>query len=94
MGSSMDTADRQSANEALEPLLAHPLLRGLAAPELQRLTPHLIREAHARGAYVFRRGEPGDAFYLVLDGQVAIENALAGRSALLGSVDRANGSES
>lgn len=46
--------------------------QGLDAHALDRLGASLQPMALAAGAHVFRRGDAGDALYVVLDGQVAI----------------------
>src|SRR3989442_1149303 len=54
-------------------LLDHPLFSGLTAAELAGLEAHLATEQHPRGTYLFRRGDFGDALYVVISGQVALE---------------------
>src|SRR2546428_13174964 len=56
-----------------EALLDLPLFSGLTAAELAGLEAHLATEQHPRGTYLFRRGDFGDALYVVISGQVALE---------------------
>src|SRR5205809_2722833 len=56
-----------------EALLDLPLFSGLTAAELAGLEAHLATEHHPRGTYLFRRGDFGDALYVVINGQVALE---------------------
>ena len=54
-------------------LLDLPLFSGLTSAELAGLEGQLVTERHPRGAYLFRRGDFGDALYVLLSGQVALE---------------------
>ncbi|TMA56290.1 MAG: cyclic nucleotide-binding domain-containing protein, partial [Deltaproteobacteria bacterium] len=56
-----------------------PLFAGLSAAELAGIEPNLATEDYATGTYVFRRGDHGDALYVVLAGQVALENPVGSR---------------
>ena len=56
-----------------EALLDLPLFSGLTAAELAGLEAHLATEQHPRGTNLFRRGDFGDALYVVISGQVALE---------------------
>jgi len=60
-----------------------PLFAGLADAELAAIGANLTVEDHAPGTHVFRRGDQGDALYVVLAGQVAIENRAVRRSELV-----------
>jgi len=59
---------------------------GLDAKELQQLSSLMIERRIAKGQAVFRRGEPGDAMYVSLQGRIGIwltasaEKGAAGRS--------------
>lgn len=48
------------------------LLRGLPEPVIDRLAALAIRRTVSRGACLFRQGDPGDALYGVISGQVRI----------------------
>ena len=60
-----------------------PLFTGLSAAELTGIEPNLTTEDYATGTYVFRRGDHGDALYVVLAGQVALENPVGSRPEIL-----------
>ena len=64
------------ADQGFEPWLGRflggPLLASLSAVELQRLFRGLTMSSVAAGDVLTRRGEPGDAFYVVCDGAVQI----------------------
>lgn len=66
-------------------LEAHPFFAGLA-PEYRDLMAGCARNVRFEaGRYVFRAGEPADAFYLVRHGRVALElPSGAGRPVTLG----------
>jgi NTE family protein len=59
-------------------LIRLPLFASLSAAELGGTEDHFGTERHPRGAFLFRRGDSGDALYVVLDGQVALELADGG----------------
>jgi NTE family protein len=64
-------------------ILALRLFRGLDADCLLAADAHLRVEAHERGSVLFRQGDPGDALFVVLSGQVALEREYeAGRQML------------
>ncbi len=67
----------------LHTLLALPLFSGLAPGEIAGLNQHLTTEHQPRGSYLFRSGEPGDALYVVLTGQIALEIETARRAELV-----------
>lgn len=54
-------------------LLELELFAGLSPAEVAGFEGRLPVETHRRGTYLFRRGDVGDALYVVLDGQVALE---------------------
>jgi CRP-like cAMP-binding protein len=54
------------------------LFRGLAPSHLRRLVAIGAEEAHSRGAKIFEEGDPGDRFYLILEGAVRISRFVAG----------------
>jgi SulP family sulfate permease len=59
------------AHQAVE--LGETLLaRGLDAAELQLLSAELHTEHFAEGALLFRQGDPADAFYLTVEGDIGI----------------------
>src|SRR5205085_2052410 len=61
------------AEEALEQQLrAIPFFRNLPASALEAVASQLQPGRHVRGEVVFREGEPGEAMYLVVSGQVEV----------------------
>lgn len=54
-------------------LLELELFAGLSPAEIAGFEGRLPVETHRRGTYLFRRGDAGEALYVVLDGQVALE---------------------
>ena len=56
-----------------------PLFAHLAAPELDRLTELVREESFSAGQTIFRGGDPADALYVVVQGQVAILQEAVGQ---------------
>jgi MFS family permease len=54
-----------------------PLFASLGAPQLEALARALVAVPSARGDCVIREGDPGDLFYVVADGELAVS---AGRT--------------
>lgn len=61
-----------STRRAALPLAATLLGAGLAADELVTLAAAMRERRLAKGETVFRRGDPGDALYVSLEGQIGI----------------------
>jgi CRP/FNR family transcriptional regulator, cyclic AMP receptor protein len=60
--------------ETLEPILAEHSFSGGLAPDHLHLLVGCARNVHfAAGHFIFREGAAADAFYLIRDGQVALE---------------------
>jgi len=53
-----------------------PLLSSLSRPDLEVLIAMMTHGEYQRGTVLFREGEPGDRFYIILSGQVEIVKAL------------------
>lgn len=66
--------DREAPGRAPEAeLLARlPIFGPLPAPELERLASTLVRLERPAGETIFRRGDPGDRFYVVERGEVLV----------------------
>lgn len=59
----------------LYPLIARqPFFKGLSAPQLQVLAESAMQVAFKDDEPIFREGEPANRFYLILEGQVALES--------------------
>jgi CRP-like cAMP-binding protein len=67
----------------VDEILALRLFRGLDADAVAAVGMHLCVEERDRGVRVFRHGEPGDALYVVLSGQVALEREYDGQRQIL-----------
>jgi cAMP-dependent protein kinase regulator len=62
---------RASAEERSE-LASLPFFRGLEPQELDQIAARLIRRQVPAGEAVFREGDPGDAYYIVRQGQAEV----------------------
>jgi len=65
-------------SELCQMLGATPLFSGLDDKHLARLAGIGKEESHPRDAAVFREGDPGDRFYLVLEGAVRVSRQVPG----------------
>jgi putative peptide zinc metalloprotease protein len=67
-----------------ERLAAHALFAGLGHAELDRIAARMLVTRYSAGDEIVRQGEPGDRFYLLVDGRVAVvrEHAEAGEASL------------
>ena len=65
--------ERNEAERALQALRAAPLFRGLRARRLRQVLAASRLETDAPGAVILRQGAVGDAFYVVIAGQVAVQ---------------------
>jgi SulP family sulfate permease len=86
-----DTALEQAENALLERLSARAaearaltlaetqLGRGLTAQELQRLSQQMQTVRFGRGSVMFRAGDPGDALYVSLRGEIGLRLPGSGR---------------
>lgn len=59
------------------------LLAGLPGEKLSTLAARLEREEIAPGATVVREGEPGERFYVVLSGMLAVSQEARGERSML-----------
>src|SRR4051794_41796862 len=64
--------DRNDVERVLQVLRAAPLFRGLRARRLRQVLAASRLEAYAPGAVILHQGSAGDAYYVVLAGQVAV----------------------
>ncbi|MCE8017109.1 cyclic nucleotide-binding domain-containing protein [Halomonas sp. MCCC 1A17488] len=60
------------SREALQAVRQVPLFAGLEDETLALLTDGAVERSYRRGALLFRKGEPADRFYVVLDGWVKL----------------------
>ncbi|WP_111415586.1 Crp/Fnr family transcriptional regulator [Billgrantia lactosivorans] len=63
---------RTLSREALQAVRQVPLFAGLEDETLALLTGGAVERSYRRGALLFRKGEPADRFYVVLDGWVKL----------------------
>lgn len=63
---------------ATEILAQIDLFEGLPSAHLRRLVDIGGEETHARGAMLFEEGDPGDKFYVILEGAVRISRFVPG----------------
>ena len=56
----------------LEALRAAPLFHGLAEPDLERLSEMVERQQLAAGDMLLREGDPGDAMFIVVAGELEV----------------------
>jgi CRP/FNR family transcriptional regulator, cyclic AMP receptor protein len=65
--------------ETTSELLAHhPFVAGLAEDQLERLAPWAHRQVFRAGARIFPEGGRADRFWLIRDGQVALDTQVPG----------------
>jgi len=69
--------------ETLEPILrAHPIFAGLDGPLISLICGCTKNVRFAEGKYLFKEGEAADEFFLIRDGQVALETHAPGHGTL------------
>src|SRR5207248_7592675 len=54
-------------------LAAQPFLKGMSPQKLEVLARNSMPARFEAGEYIFHEGDPANRFYLILEGQVAIE---------------------
>ena len=62
-----------------ELLAAHPFLSGMGRPQLQRLASWGRRSSFHAGTRIFSEGGYADRFWLIREGQVALDTHIPGR---------------
>ena len=61
--------------QTITPLLAaHPFFKGLSEPQLDQLSHQAMPINFPAGQMIFREGELANRFYLLLEGEVALES--------------------
>jgi len=55
-------------------VVGHPFLRGLSAEALRTLASNAMLVNYAASEQIFREGDPANRFYLIEQGQVALES--------------------
>lgn len=80
---------KAETHDKLEAVLIteHALFRGLAPRYLALLTEAAMLKEFAAGEVIFREGDPANRFYLILDGEVALESTTCeGESVLVQTI--------
>jgi MFS family permease len=72
--------------EDLELLSRIPIFAPLAATKLERLASQLGETTLPAGTLILRRGDPGDRFYVIAEGEVEIEDARHGPGGFFGEI--------
>src|SRR5687768_17268238 len=68
-------------------IASHALFKGMAPQYLALLTEAAMLKEFAPGEVIFREGDPANRFYLILDGEVALEEpARAGNSVMVQTI--------
>ena len=69
--------------QTLESIIAElPLLNGLSSKHLQTLADNAMQSHFDTGELIFREGDPANRFYLIQQGQVALESSPKDRPAV------------
>ena len=66
-----------------EGVIAHPFLKGLSTPHLEILGSCAREVAFGADERLFREGDPANRFYLILEGEVALESDAGERDPVL-----------
>jgi len=66
-----------------ELMVTAPIFNGLEPRQLELIAGCGINEHVAGGAYLFREGQPAERFYLIREGEVALEVDVPGRGAIV-----------
>ena len=69
-------ADRQHsvARSPNAKLAEHPFFKGLTAEQLETIAGYSMQWEFAAGELVFREGDPANRFFVILEGEVALES--------------------
>ena len=69
----MNAIERSGVPVELGKVAEHAFLRGLSEKQLEALAGCAMRIRFATGEVIFRRGDPANRFYLLIEGKVAVE---------------------
>ena len=73
----------ETSDKPLSAIIAeHALFKGLASRYLELLAEVAMLKEFAADEVIFREGDPANRFYLILDGEVAVESSRAENSPL------------
>lgn len=74
----------ETSNKPEAALIAeHALFKGLAPQYLALVTEAAMLKEFAAGEVIFREGDPANRFYLILDGEVVLEDPIKDRDPVL-----------
>ena len=62
------------------------ILGAMTDPQLERFTQFMELERVPQWAHVVRQGDPGDAMYLILEGEFRVRTVIAGRETILATL--------
>jgi Cyclic nucleotide-binding domain len=80
----LDVAAPDARNAEL--LASIPIFAALPPPTIERLASQLGETTLPAGTLILRRGDPGDRFYVIADGEVEIEDARHGPGGFFGEI--------
>jgi CRP-like cAMP-binding protein len=72
--------------QLLDILGKHPFTGGFSPSHIEKLAGMATETEFARNDLIFREGDPSDAFYLILEGNVALDVSAAGRTIRVATV--------
>ena len=83
-GAGGESAAGKEAKRTLENSVAkHPFCKGLSVPQLRILTDSAMETKFEAGQLIFREGDIANRFYLIQEGQVALESLAIDREPVL-----------
>ena len=84
-------ADRFPRTELQAHVAAHPYLLGIKEQHIRILADAAMLRTFQAGEHIFRAGEPANRFYLIEQGEVALEAASPNEKAVIIDTVRADG---
>ena len=81
--SGMNTNEAADKNGLAALIQGHALFKGMAPHHLKLLADVAMLKEFKPGEVIFREGDPANRFYLILEGEVALESPQAGRAPIL-----------
>jgi CRP/FNR family transcriptional regulator, cyclic AMP receptor protein len=68
-----------ASSQLLTLIAQQPFFKGLSGPHLQLLADSAMEIEFKAGQWIFRKGDPANRFYLILEGKVLIESEVKER---------------
>lgn len=78
-----NSGTKASSHKLKEFIAELPFLRGLSESHLQALMDCAMPQEFREGETIFREGDPANRFYLILEGEVALESENGDETAVL-----------